>query len=108
MKSRGFTLTEILAVIVILAILVGIGTPVYYTISNNTRNNEYKTKKDYLKAQAIKYAEENNIEINKTITASTLVQAGFVVADDYVEEDGEEIPFITNPVDSEEMEIGKL
>ncbi len=102
MKSRGFTLTEILAVIVILAILVGIGTPVYYTISNNTRNNEYKTKKDYLKAQAIKYAEENNIEVNKTITASTLVQAGFVVADDYVEEDGEEIPFITNPVDSEE------
>ena len=102
MKSKGFTLTEILAVIVILAILVGIGTPVYYTISNNTRNNEYKTKKDYLKAQAIKYAEENNVDSNRTITVSTLVQNGYVVADDYVEEEGEEIPFITNPVDSGE------
>ena len=102
MKSKGFTLTEILAVIVILAILVGIGTPVYYTISNNTRNNEYNTKKDYFKAQAIKYAEENNIDYNKTITVSTLVQSGFVVADNYVEEEGEEIPFIANPIDSEE------
>ena len=102
MKSKGFTLTEILAVIVILAILVGIGTPVYYTISNNTRNNEYNTKKDYFKAQAIKYAEENNIDYNKTITVSTLVQSGFVVADNYIEEEGEEIPFIANPIDSEE------
>ncbi len=102
MKSKGFTLTELLAVIVILAILVGIGTPVYYTISNNTRNNEYKTKKDYLKAQAIKFAEENNIDSSRTITVSTLVQSGYLVADNYVEEEGEEIPFIANPIDSEE------
>jgi prepilin-type N-terminal cleavage/methylation domain-containing protein len=102
MKSKGFTLTEILAVIVILAILVGIGTPVYYTITNNTRKNEYNTKIDYLKTQAIKYAEETNIESSKTITVSTLVQNGYVVADNYIDEDGGEIPFIQNPQDSED------
>jgi prepilin-type N-terminal cleavage/methylation domain-containing protein len=102
MKSKGFTLTEILAVIVILAILVGIGTPVYYTITNNTRKNEYNTKIDYLKTQAIKYAEETNIESSKTITVSTLVQNGYVVADNYIDDDGGEIPFIQNPQDSED------
>ena len=102
MKSKGFTLTEVLAVIVILAILIGIGTPVYYTISNNTRNNEYNTKIEYLKTQAIKYAEETNVESSKTITVSTLVQNGYVVADNYIDDEGGEIPFIQNPVDSED------
>ncbi len=102
MKSKGFTLTEILAVIVILAILVGIGTPVYYNITNNTRKNEYNTKINYLKAQAIKFAEETNVESSKTITVSTLVQNGYVVADNYIDDDGGEIPFIQNPQDSED------
>ena len=102
MKSKGFTLTEILAVIVILAILVGIGTPVYYNITNNTRKNEYNTKINYLKTQAIKFAEETNIESAKTITVSTLVQNGYVVADNYIDDEGGEIPFIQNPQDSED------
>ena len=102
MKSKGFTLTEILAVIVILAILVGIGTPVYYNITNNTRKNEYNAKINYLKTQAIKFAEETNIESAKTITVSTLVQNGYVVADNYIDNDGGEIPFIQNPQDSED------
>ena len=102
MKSRGFTLTEILAVIVILAILIGIGTPVYNRITSSTRKNEYETKIKYLTTQAIKYAEETNVESSKTITVSTLVQNGYVVADNYIDEDGGEIPFIQNPQDNED------
>ena len=40
MKNKGFTLVEILAVLVILGILVGIATPIYFTVSNNVRKND--------------------------------------------------------------------
>ena len=102
MNNKGFTLTEIIAVIVILGLLFAIGTPVYFTISNNTKQKELNNKLEYLKSQAIKYAEDNTIDASKTIAAGTLVYDGYVVADKYVKEQGEEIPFIINPADDED------
>ena len=48
MNNKGFTLTEIIAVIVILGLLFAIGTPVYFTISNNTKQKELNNKLEYL------------------------------------------------------------
>ena len=99
MNNKGFTLTEIIAVIVILGLLIAIGTPIYLSVSNNTKQRELTSKIEYLKAQTIKYAEENSIDTSKTITAGSLVYDGYIVADKYVTEEGEEIPFIINPAD---------
>ena len=98
-KSKGFTLSELLAVIVILGILIGIGTPIYFRISNNVREDEYKSKIDYIKTKAIKYAEEIQLDGSQTILASTLISNGLVNADKYVEESGVDIPLITDPRD---------
>ncbi len=92
-KSKGFTLTEVLTVMVLLAVLIGLGTPIYLRISSNVRNNEYNSKINYIKSQAMKYAEEQNIENSQTITVSTLISNGYIVADKY----NGETPFITNP-----------
>ena len=102
MNKKGFTLPEIIAVIVILGILVAIGTPVYFAISNNVKNNQLSSKLEYLRAQAIKYAEDNTLDASKVITVGNLVYDGYVVADKYVKEDGVEIPFVVNPADKSE------
>ncbi len=103
MKNKGFTLTEILAVIVILGILVAIATPVYFSISNNTKKNELQTKINYIKTKALKYAEEESLESSTTIIAATLIANGYISADKYIEDDEyEEIPYIENPVDKKD------
>ena len=102
MKEKGFTLVEILAVVVILGILIGIATPVYFRLSGNVRSNELSTKLNYLEERAIKYAEEQAVEGSKIISVSTLVATGYVVADKYVENSEENIPFIINPTDTED------
>ena len=102
MKSKGFTLAEILVVIVILGILITIATPVYFRISQTTKNNALKTKIDYLKSRAVTYAEENEIDSATTINVLALIYSGYVVPDEYLQEDGYEMPYINNPVDEED------
>ena len=102
MKSKGFTLSEILAVLVILGILITIGTPVYFVVTNNVKENELNSKIKYLEAQAVKYANDEGFDHLQTITASTLVAAGYIVPDRYVNTVDEQLPFIINPVDNED------
>ena len=101
-KSRGFTLTEIIAVVVILGVLIGIATPIYITVSQNTRKNNYNAKVEYLKSKAIAYANENNIDSATTINAFSLIYAGYVAPDYYEQKDGYEEPHITNPINDTE------
>ena len=102
MKKNGFTLTELLAVIVILAILAGIAIPLFIRNSSTVKENEYQAKKEYLASKAIEYASDNRIENAITTTVSTLIRSGYVTADKYVKENSEEIPYIVNPVDEED------
>ena len=102
MKRNGFTLTELLAVIVILAILAGIAIPLFIRNSSTVKENEYQAKKEYLASKAIEYASDNRIENAITTTVSTLIRSGYVTADKYVKENSEEIPYIVNPVDEED------
>ena len=108
MKSKGFTLTEIISVIVILGVLITIGTPIYITVSENARKSEYKSKIDYLRTQTLKYAEEQGIEGSQTISVATLISNGYIVADKYEKKGDSEIPFITNPIKSDSNLACKL
>ena len=38
MKNKGFTLAELLAVIVVLALIIGIALPTYGAVSKNIKN----------------------------------------------------------------------
>lgn len=98
MKKNGFTLVELLAVIVILGILVGIGIPVYFNISKNVKENEYQAKVKQIEVAAVKYAEDFEVE-ESGFTAARLIANGYLSADKYVEEQGTQIPFISNPKD---------
>ncbi len=96
-NNKGFTLTELLAVILILGLLVAIAIPVYINISRRVNENEYLSKKKYIESVAVKYAEETGTI--GTITAGRLVSTGYLEADKYVidETTNIKIPWIINP-----------
>ena len=83
MKSKGFTLTEILAVVVILAIMVVIAVPNITGIGTKSKTKMFCTKVKNLEQAAQLYGEEHMDEVDskssKTITKKVqdLVEAGF-------------------------------
>lgn len=58
-RNSGFTLVEILAVIVIISILAGISTAAYLTVQKETRDNDRKSDVLVLKAALERYFEAN-------------------------------------------------
>lgn len=69
MKNKsGFTLVELLAVIVILAILVSIAVPSTISISNKLKTNMYCSKIESIKSAAEIYGEERKDKFTETYT----------------------------------------
>ena len=58
-KNPGFTLVEILAVIVIISILAGIATAAYTAVQKDARDNDRKSDVLILKAALERYFEDN-------------------------------------------------
>ncbi len=59
MKNRGFTLTELLGVIVILGVLAAITIPIIDNSLNNSKDNLYKTQVAQIEKGAKDYYSEN-------------------------------------------------
>ena len=59
MKKNGFTLIEVLAVLVILSIIMSIGAISVINIRNNSYEDLLETKKQNLESAAIVYGQEN-------------------------------------------------
>lgn len=60
MNKKGFTLVELLAVIVIIGLLSGIAVVAYNTFIDNARERVYKTYEDTMKAEAEMYLIDNS------------------------------------------------
>ena len=81
-NKKGFTLVELMAVIVILAIVIAIAIPTYNKIKSIIDIKNYENKKELIKIAATKFAEDTNIT---AIFVKELVENGYLEADD---EDG--------------------
>lgn len=79
-SKKGFTIPEVLAVIVILGILVTISTGIYNGISQRLKENSLTKKVAYFKEKALEYAEEENIG-DETISLNYLINLGYVNAE---------------------------
>ena len=69
MKRDGFTLVEMLAVIVLIALLAGIAIGTYTRVNESAKKKTLETKIAEIKTAAEKWARENNVT-NKTILIS--------------------------------------
>lgn len=64
MNKKGFTLTELLAVIVILAIITIVAAASISGVMGNAKKNMLEDKKMNIETAAINYIQNNNIELN--------------------------------------------
>lgn len=70
MNKKGFTLIEILAVIVIISIIASLATVNVLKIKNNSSEELLETKIENLEAAAIVYGQENPSSLTKSCTVS--------------------------------------
>ena len=76
--KRGFTLVELLAVLVILAVLAALSVPTYYVVSNQIKESSYETKLENILSHAESYTENTN---NFAFDVGTLIEQGLLEAD---------------------------
>ncbi len=82
MKQNGFTLTEMLAVIVVLAVILTVGTGSYLMITGNIKETAYENKLETFERAATKYATDKLIRSESEITVQELYEEGYLVSDD--------------------------
>ena len=85
-NSRGFSIPELLAVIVIMGILVTIATVSYNGISRSLKQKTYDNKISLIKTKAIEYAMDNKVDVG-TISVATLLQEGYLDMDANLEDE---------------------
>ena len=76
-KKKGFTIPELLAVIVILGILVTISIASYNGISKSMKQKTLENKLKYYKEAAYEYATDTSVD-NETITVGYLGELGYI------------------------------
>lgn len=110
-NKQGFTLVELLAVIVIIAIITTIAVPSTISISNKIKTNMYCEKINFIETSAQTYGEDRRdsftntfttsegVYPSETITVQTLVETG------YLKKDQNTSPYIVDPRDKNSTEL---
>lgn len=87
MKKNGFTLVEILAVLVILGVLIALSVPAYTTIMLDVRRDNYNSKVTEMEIAANKYGEKVKDDVKNAGAAcynqeiSSLVRRGYLLSE---------------------------
>ncbi len=107
MNNKGFTLIELMSVIVLLAIIVTIAVPSSLKISKKIKENMFCAKIDGIETSAKLYGEDRKTTLNgningfrgERITVKTLVDTGYLKKDQNTE------PFIVDPRDQKSSNL---
>lgn len=79
MKKRGFTLVELLGVIIILAIITLLAVSGFGILSKNIKEQSYENVVSYIETKASEYANDTG---NLLTNVDNLVKLGYIEADD--------------------------
>ena len=78
-NKKGFTLTELIAVLVVLSILITSSVAVFINIRNSVLRKEKNNLITYLETKAIEYANETNVT---AVSVEDLIKIGLIKPDD--------------------------
>ena len=92
-RNNGFSIPELLAVIVIMGILISIATASYNGISKTMKEKTYNNKLNLIKTKAIEYATDYGVDA-ATISVAKLISEGYLE----LENDTETNEKLNNPL----------
>lgn len=100
-NKKGFTLVELLAVIVVLAIIITIAVPGTITVSNKIKKRMYNTKVDMILKSAALYGQDYSSKISSGNENCYLVSVQTLIDNGYIKKD--ENNDVINPIDNTSM-----
>ena len=114
MKKNGFTLVELLSVIVLLSLLIGIAIPGISRIRDNVNKRALEKKMRLVESAAILWGQDNKTRLQSRsctiddtyniscyiITIKELIEDNYLDADKY---DGEDEPIFYNPINNSSL-----
>lgn len=89
MKKNGFTLVELLAVIVILALLVSIAVPGVLTMSDKIQSNMFCTKIENIEKAAQLWGDDHYDQINAANNKTVTVKIQELLQKNYLKKDND-------------------
>lgn len=84
MNKKGFTLVEILAVLVIIAVVSLIGTVSITGVKKKMEENLFKNKLGEIISAASKWGEDNKSELDTTKTVGFLITSGYLETEEAI------------------------
>lgn len=107
MKKNGFTLVEVLAVLIILAILVSLTIPAYMTILKDVRRDNYNSKVTEIETAANKYGERIKDEIKVAGNACYRISVADLIVMGELTSDSDKEDVIYNVTDNKPL-LGEI
>ena len=111
MNKKGFTLVEILAVLVLIGLLLGIAIPGINKISSNMKNKSYNKKVNLIESAAILWGQDNKtrlqansdckIDDDKNLSCYK-IKVSELLSDNYLDSDNNSGDII-NPIDNKSL-----
>ncbi len=104
--KKGFTLVELLAVIVILALLAVIAVPSAFGISESIKEKMYCEKISMILSSAKTWGNEHSSRLKSNCYLETSIKA--LIDEGVIKKENDNAPYITNPVTGESMDEKKV
>lgn len=103
MNKKGFTLVELLAVIVILAIIITIAVPSTISVSNKIKRKMYNTKVNMIMDGAKMYGQDNSDKVNSNGSNCNQLVSVSELTKGYIKKDDTDNGTVINPIDNSSM-----
>lgn len=100
LNNKGFTLIELIATIILLALVMGVGSYSIIAIINNTKENNYKNLIKEIKNAVEVYYQECRF-VNNNCDSDSIITLGYLVTNGYLKGNNDnDIMKLVNPRDN--------